>query len=158
MARSPWCHPEPGAPEQAQHPAPPPMAPVAPDPLASVVMPPLEGDLPPLEDGPPHPMDCEEEDEDLAAARRMARAMLTQPEWREWAQAQLRWAEEGVLQDVTRLYPEEGDFDTEETFRFLQLKAKYPGAQFPTKLLQASQEKELDLKKVPHHLHVWARA
>ena len=34
--------------------------------------------------------------------------------------------------------------------RFLELKATFPGAQFPAELLKANKKKRLDLDKVPH--------
>ena len=143
---------------EALPPPPPPELPAPRDQEADEDMPPVEWAA--LED-------AWEEDPNVAEARRMARRMLVQDGWVEWAKQQLEYAEQGALKDVTSLFPTREDFDTEETFRFaprpvppvppqspphryLELKATFPGAQFSTELLKANKKKHLDLDKVPH--------
>ena len=67
----------------------------------------------------------------LAGARQQARRALENPRWREWATHMVTYCEEHYLADVTtNLFPSAEVFQTKETFRFMQLKALYPGASF----------------------------
>ena len=114
-------------------------------------------------DAPDLGFDTGEEAEDaedaavLQQIREKARHLLTQPSWRQWAVDMLAWAEgeEGILSHLHHLYPEAGDFESRETFRFLQLRSMHPGSAFAKELLAAAQEEQLDLQKVcpPTHPH-----
>ena len=95
--------------------------PLPPPPPAALPLPPddaADADMPPVEPEWMGALDGAEEDPDVDAARRMARSMLVQDGWQDWAKAQLEYAERGALRDVSRLFPAAEDFDTEETFRY----------------------------------------
>ena len=88
----------------------------------------------------------------LEGARRQARRALENPRWREWATNMVTYCEEHFLADVTaNLFPSAEAFRTEETYRFMKLKALYPGASFAAELLKANEEEALDLSKVGPH-------
>ena len=95
------------------------------------------------------------DDATVEAARAMARQMLVQPEWCQWAEDMLEWTEEVHLSNVEGLFPEADDFPTRETYRFTKLVSQFPGASFPAELLRANSEEPLDLSKVPHPSPHW---
>jgi len=87
-------------------------------------------------------------DEDLSEARKIAQRLLLHPEWKAWAKERLEWSEEHLLHDVDQLFPTAPQFETEETFRWLELRSLYPGAEFASELLKSNHDKHLDLDKV----------
>ena len=86
----------------------------------------------------------------VAAARQLARRLLVHPDWQEWAEGMVRWCEEHYLADVQSLFPVEESFVTPETYRYLRVKALYPGNTFHTELLKEARREPLDLTKVTH--------
>ena len=57
----------------------------------------------------------------VAAAREEARQMLRDPSWVQYAEEQLAYCEEGLLQDVGQLFPSVEQFETEETYRYKKM-------------------------------------
>ena len=84
----------------------------------------------------------------VAEARAYARRMLRAPGWEQWAEDMLAWCEVNHLDGVEKLFPEEEDFVTPETYRYLRLFHQHPGASFASELLKADQKEPLDLSQV----------
>ena len=128
--------------------------------------PPFPDPWPPIDDGDVDMADAEavpdaaEQASDpsdlLEQARAEARRMLRAPRWVPWAQDMLRWCEENLLARAERIFPTVEEFPTPETYRYLRLWAKHPGAAFASELLKAEAEEHLDLSKVARlRAHVW---
>ena len=99
-------------------------------------------------DLPEQDMTEEQREALLATIRRQALELLTRPQWRQWAQDMLGWAEENLLSHMEDMFPEVGHFQTPETYRFLQLRSLHPGSAFAKELLKAAHDEALDLAKV----------
>ncbi len=93
------------------------------------------------------PADPEEQDV-VAAARAEARQMLRDPTWVQYAEEQLAYCEDGLLQDVGQLFPSVEQYETEETYRYKKMYHEFPGASFGHELLQPEPKDRIDLSKV----------
>ena len=105
---------------------------------------------PPPAEFPEPPAAGAEAPQGAEAARQLARQLLEHPEWRSWADGLVTWCEDNWLRDVESLYPEEVDYASRDTYRYLRLRALHPGSAFHMALLQENQRDPLDLSKVTH--------
>ena len=86
----------------------------------------------------------------VAAARKLARQLLLHPQWPAWADGLVDWCEHNFLRDVGSLFPAEQDYINRATYRYLRLKAMWPGASFHKKLLEEDKRETLLLSEVTH--------
>ena len=84
----------------------------------------------------------------VAAARAEARQMLRDPTWVQYAEEQLAYCEEGLLQDVGQLFPSVEQFETEETYSYKKLYHEFPGASFGHELHRPDPKDRIDLSRV----------